>query len=98
MAAGRGIWWQRPGVSWPGFRGSVSRATVLVASGTKKLRGFPFNCGGRGAPTRPALLLAAVGGAETEPAANGLHSASGFSGAGGRACPAMAAPSLVSPR
>lgn len=35
-------------------------------SAVKNLGPFSFNCGGRDAATPPALLLAAIGGAETE--------------------------------
>lgn len=35
-------------------------------SAGKNLGLFSFNCGGRDAATPPALLLAAIGGAETE--------------------------------
>lgn len=42
----------------------IERPNFLSAG--KNLGRFSFNCGGRDAATPPALLLAAIGGAETE--------------------------------
>lgn len=66
------------------------------SGGKKPRRRVSFNRGGRGEAKRPALLLAAVGGAETERDETAAAASSGSSGVLGAPGPAMAAPCLVS--
>ena len=62
------------------------------STGKHLRRCVSFNRGGRGEVKRPTLLLAAVGGAETERAATAAAAPSRSSGALGAPGPAMTAP------